>query len=166
MGSDGSQVGQRLIPEEPISIVLNFGISPDWQTIDLTTMIFPCNCCLTIGVYEREFDNVTNVYTEEYIALSITESQLECRGQREVENPYAFFYLRIGCICFLPPLCQNSQEWYYVVVVEGSPRQRFSVHWENRLLRKRCIKLIKILIFVAMSNEIAILRQLPSRTWG
>ncbi|KAF8996765.1 glycoside hydrolase family 16 protein [Hymenopellis radicata] len=51
----GSQVGQRLIPEEPMSIVLNLGISPNWQTIDLTTMIFPAEMLIDyVRVYQRD----------------------------------------------------------------------------------------------------------------
>ncbi|KAF8918435.1 glycoside hydrolase family 16 protein, partial [Mucidula mucida] len=57
---NGSHVGQRLIPEEPMSIVLNLGISPNWQTIDLTTMIFPAEMLIDyVRVYQRDdFMNV------------------------------------------------------------------------------------------------------------
>ncbi|KAF8639593.1 hypothetical protein AX14_010040 [Amanita brunnescens Koide BX004] len=54
-GPDGSQVGQRLIPEEPMSIILNLGISPNWQTIDLATMIFPAELRFDyVRVYQRK----------------------------------------------------------------------------------------------------------------
>ncbi|KAH9896744.1 beta-glucan synthesis-associated [Cubamyces lactineus] len=54
-GPDGSQVGQRLIPEEPMSIVLNLGISKNWQTIDLSTMIFPAVMQIDyVRVYQRK----------------------------------------------------------------------------------------------------------------
>ncbi|KAF8339437.1 beta-glucan synthesis-associated [Amanita rubescens] len=53
-GTNGTGVGQRLIPEEPMSIVLNLGISPNWQTIDLTTMIFPAELRFDyVRVYQR-----------------------------------------------------------------------------------------------------------------
>ncbi|KAH9006339.1 beta-glucan synthesis-associated [Lactarius hatsudake] len=54
-GTDGSGVDQRLIPEEPMSIVLNLGISPNWQTIDLTTMTFPTEMVVDyVRVYQRK----------------------------------------------------------------------------------------------------------------
>ncbi|KAI0659067.1 beta-glucan synthesis-associated [Cubamyces menziesii] len=54
-GADGSQVGQRLIPEEPMSIILNLGISKNWQTIDLTTMVFPAVMQIDyVRVYQRK----------------------------------------------------------------------------------------------------------------
>ena len=54
-GTNGTGVGQRLIPEEPMSIVLNLGISPNWQTIDLTTMIFPAELRFDyVRVYQRK----------------------------------------------------------------------------------------------------------------
>ncbi|KAH9919444.1 beta-glucan synthesis-associated [Epithele typhae] len=49
-----TQVGQRIIPEEPMSIVLNLGISSNWQTIDLTTMEFPAIMQIDyVRVYQR-----------------------------------------------------------------------------------------------------------------
>ncbi|KDQ22034.1 glycoside hydrolase family 16 protein, partial [Pleurotus ostreatus PC15] len=54
-GPDGSGVGQRLIPEEPMSIVLNLGISPNWQTIDFSTLIFPAEMLVDyVRVYQRK----------------------------------------------------------------------------------------------------------------
>ncbi|PIL27407.1 hypothetical protein GSI_10555 [Ganoderma sinense ZZ0214-1] len=54
-GTGGSQVGARLIPEEPMSIILNLGISSNWQTIDLTTMIFPAIMQVDyVRVYQRK----------------------------------------------------------------------------------------------------------------
>ncbi|KAI0071689.1 beta-glucan synthesis-associated [Panus rudis PR-1116 ss-1] len=53
-GEDGSGVGQRLIPEEPMSIILNLGISSNWQKIDLSTMIFPAEYLVDyVRVYQR-----------------------------------------------------------------------------------------------------------------
>ncbi|OBZ77829.1 Beta-glucan synthesis-associated protein KRE6 [Grifola frondosa] len=50
----GSMVSQRLVPEEPMSIVLNSGISPNWQTIDLSTMVFPAIMQIDyVRVYQR-----------------------------------------------------------------------------------------------------------------
>ncbi|TFK35297.1 beta-glucan synthesis-associated protein-domain-containing protein [Crucibulum laeve] len=54
-GPDGSGVGQRLIPEEPMSIILNLGISESWQTIDLSTMSFPSEMKFDyVRVYQRK----------------------------------------------------------------------------------------------------------------
>lgn len=51
---EGTGVSQRLISVEPMSIVLNLGISPGWQTIDTSTMIFPAEMLVDyIRVYQR-----------------------------------------------------------------------------------------------------------------
>ncbi|KAF9219112.1 beta-glucan synthesis-associated [Gyrodon lividus] len=72
-GTNGTGVSQRLISLEPMSIVFNLGISPNWQTIDLTTMIFPAEMRVDyVRVYQRKGE--TNVGcdppdfpTEDYI---------------------------------------------------------------------------------------------------
>lgn len=52
---NGTGVSQRLISVEPMSIVLNLGISPGWQTIDLSTMIFPAEMLVDyVRVYQRK----------------------------------------------------------------------------------------------------------------
>lgn len=69
----GSGVGRRLIPEEPMSIILNLAISESFQTVDLTTMTFPNEMHVDyVRVYQR--DGETNVGcspdgypTEDYI---------------------------------------------------------------------------------------------------
>ncbi|KAL0572397.1 hypothetical protein V5O48_009557 [Marasmius crinis-equi] len=54
-GTGGSQIDQRLTPEEPMSIVLNLGISKNWQTIDLSTLIFPAEMSFDyVRVYQRK----------------------------------------------------------------------------------------------------------------
>ncbi|KAG6898818.1 hypothetical protein C0993_003928, partial [Termitomyces sp. T159_Od127] len=59
-GPTGSGVGQRLIPVEPMSIVLNLGISPNWQTIDPSTLLFPAEMLIDyVRVYQRK--GATNV---------------------------------------------------------------------------------------------------------
>ncbi|KAJ8594095.1 glycoside hydrolase family 16 protein [Rhizopogon salebrosus TDB-379] len=69
----GSGVSQRLISVEPMSIVLNLAISPNWQTIDLSTMIFPAEMRVDyVRVYQREGQtNVgcspTDYPTQDYI---------------------------------------------------------------------------------------------------
>lgn len=55
MGPNGSMVGQRRIPEEPMSIVLNLGISNNWQHIDTSTMVFPATMLVDyVRVYQRK----------------------------------------------------------------------------------------------------------------
>ncbi|EKM53338.1 glycoside hydrolase family 16 protein [Phanerochaete carnosa HHB-10118-sp] len=55
MGANGSMVGQRRIAEEPMSIILNLGISNNWQTIDLSTMEFPAVMLVDyVRVYQRK----------------------------------------------------------------------------------------------------------------
>ncbi|KAJ8456590.1 hypothetical protein ONZ45_g18658 [Pleurotus djamor] len=50
----GSGVGQRLIPEEPMSIILNNGFSNNWQTIRPETLIFPAEMLIDyVRVYQR-----------------------------------------------------------------------------------------------------------------
>ncbi|KAI0036076.1 beta-glucan synthesis-associated [Vararia minispora EC-137] len=51
----GSGVGQRLISVEPMSIIINLGISQSWQTIDTTTMIFPAELRVEyVRLYQRK----------------------------------------------------------------------------------------------------------------
>lgn len=51
----GSGVGQRLVPVEPMSIILNLGISPNWQTIDTSTLLFPSEMLIDyVRVYQRK----------------------------------------------------------------------------------------------------------------
>ncbi|KAH6901573.1 beta-glucan synthesis-associated protein-domain-containing protein [Coprinopsis sp. MPI-PUGE-AT-0042] len=59
MGADpeeggGAGIGQRLIPEEPMAIILNLGMSPNWQEIHLETMSFPGEMLVDyVRVYQR-----------------------------------------------------------------------------------------------------------------
>ncbi|KAK7691618.1 hypothetical protein QCA50_005017 [Cerrena zonata] len=54
-GTDGSGVSKRLIPEEPMSIILNLGMSSNWQKIDLSTMVFPAEYLVDyVRVYQRK----------------------------------------------------------------------------------------------------------------
>jgi len=50
-----AMVGQRLIPEEPMSIILNLGISTNWQTITPSTLEFPAEMLVEyVRVYQRK----------------------------------------------------------------------------------------------------------------
>jgi len=65
-GTGGSGVDQRLIPEEPIAIVLDFGISLNWQPIDLSTMIFPAEYKTDyIRIYQRKGETNTGCNPKE-----------------------------------------------------------------------------------------------------
>jgi len=59
-GPGGSGVSRRLISEEPMSVILNLGMSQNWQNIDLTTMQFPALMEIDyVRIYQREgFTNV------------------------------------------------------------------------------------------------------------
>ncbi|KAH9965331.1 beta-glucan synthesis-associated [Russula dissimulans] len=49
-----TDISQRLISEEPMAIYLNVAMSPNWQTIDLSTMIFPAEMLVDyVRVYQR-----------------------------------------------------------------------------------------------------------------
>ncbi|TDL14840.1 beta-glucan synthesis-associated [Rickenella mellea] len=54
-GVGGSGVSDRLIPEEPMSIVLNLAISESFQNVDLTSMTFPAELLIDyVRVYQRD----------------------------------------------------------------------------------------------------------------
>ncbi|KAI6157069.1 glycoside hydrolase family 16 protein [Pisolithus tinctorius] len=73
LGLNGTQVGQRLISLEPMSIVLNLGLSPGWQSINMSTLSFPAEMRVDyVRVYQRRGE--TNIGcsppdfpTEDYI---------------------------------------------------------------------------------------------------
>jgi len=53
-GTGGSGVDRRLIPEEPMSIVLNLAISQSFQTVNTATMTFPAELLVEyVRVYQR-----------------------------------------------------------------------------------------------------------------
>lgn len=72
-GSSGSGVGQRLIPEEPMSIVFNLAISPNWPPMDVSTLIFPAEFKIDyVRVYQKKGStnvgcNPKNYPTADYI---------------------------------------------------------------------------------------------------
>ncbi|EJD00925.1 glycoside hydrolase family 16 protein [Fomitiporia mediterranea MF3/22] len=50
-----SQVDQRLIPEEPMYIILNLGLSTSFTTVDLDKLVFPSKMYIDyVRVYQRE----------------------------------------------------------------------------------------------------------------
>ncbi|KAI0795085.1 beta-glucan synthesis-associated [Abortiporus biennis] len=54
-GDGSAMISKRLIPEEPMAIILDLNISPNWQTIDTTTMEFPAIMQVDyVRVYQRK----------------------------------------------------------------------------------------------------------------
>ncbi|KAK4685409.1 beta-glucan synthesis-associated protein KRE6, partial [Tremellales sp. Uapishka_1] len=49
-----TQIGQRLIPEEPMAMIINFGMSNNFQTVDFSNLDFPNHMLVDyIRVYQR-----------------------------------------------------------------------------------------------------------------
>ncbi|KAL4079863.1 glycoside hydrolase family 16 protein [Scleroderma yunnanense] len=73
LGVGGTQVGQRLISVEPMSIVLNLGMSPSWQSVNMSTLTFPVEMRVDyVRVYQRRGEtnigcNPNNYPTADYI---------------------------------------------------------------------------------------------------
>ncbi|KAF6743438.1 beta-glucan synthesis-associated protein-domain-containing protein [Ephemerocybe angulata] len=55
MGAGGAMIGRRLIPEEPMALVLNLGMSPNWQDVVESSMMFPGEMLVDyVRVYQRK----------------------------------------------------------------------------------------------------------------
>ncbi|KAJ7087387.1 beta-glucan synthesis-associated [Mycena crocata] len=97
-GADGSGVGQRLIPVEPMSIVLNLGISNNWQKIDLTSMVFPAEMLVDyVRVYQRDGEtnigcNPSDFPTTDYIDKHMSSYSNPNLTQWEWEKPKNSLY--------------------------------------------------------------------------
>ncbi|KAF8624603.1 hypothetical protein AX17_007096 [Amanita inopinata Kibby_2008] len=77
-GDGGTGVGQRLVPEEPMSIILNLGISPNWQKIDLSTMIFPAEMKVEyVRVYQRKGQTNVGCDPKDYPTADYINNHLE-----------------------------------------------------------------------------------------
>ncbi|PPR01618.1 hypothetical protein CVT24_005845, partial [Panaeolus cyanescens] len=77
-GADGTGVGQRIIPEEPMSIVLNLGISPNWQQILPQTMMFPSEMKVDyVRVYQRKGQTNTGCNPPNYPTADYIKNHLE-----------------------------------------------------------------------------------------
>ncbi|KAF8886596.1 beta-glucan synthesis-associated [Gymnopilus junonius] len=77
-GTNGSGVGPRLIPEEPMSIILNLGISPTWQTINLNTMTFPAEMKVDyVRVYQRKGQTNTGCNPPDYPTTDYINKHME-----------------------------------------------------------------------------------------
>ncbi|KAK1221780.1 hypothetical protein PQX77_015398 [Marasmius sp. AFHP31] len=78
-GTTGSQVDQRLTPEEPMSIIMNLGISRNWQQIKPETLIFPAEMTFDyVRIYQRKGHtnigcNPKDYPTSDYIGLHMDQ---------------------------------------------------------------------------------------------
>jgi hypothetical protein len=97
-GDGGSGVGQRLIPEEPMSIVMNLGMSrtsvlvvfsfllwhlpvcvgkANWQDINLSTMMFPAEMKVDyVRVYQRKGQTNTGCSPKNYPTADYIQNHL------------------------------------------------------------------------------------------
>ncbi|KAF8188985.1 beta-glucan synthesis-associated [Pholiota molesta] len=87
---NGTGVSQRLIPEEPMSVVLNLGISQNWQTIDLTTMIFPAELKFDyVRVYQRKGQTNVGCDPPNYPTMNYINSHPEAYSNPNITTwPY------------------------------------------------------------------------------
>jgi len=77
-GTDGSGVGPRLIPEEPMSIVFNLGMSQNWQTIDLASMVFPSEMLVDyVRVYQRKGSSNVGCNPKDFPTTDYINNHLE-----------------------------------------------------------------------------------------
>ncbi|KAL5483653.1 hypothetical protein ACEPAI_8886 [Sanghuangporus weigelae] len=75
---DGSGVGRRLIPEEPMSIILNLAISESFQDVDLTTMTFPAEYLIDyVRVYQRDGEQNVGCSPQGYPTADYINDHLE-----------------------------------------------------------------------------------------
>jgi len=71
------EIGPRLIPEEPMYLILNFGMSPGFQAQDFQHLVFPSKMLIDyVRVYQRDGqenwgcdpgDHPTTQYIEDHI---------------------------------------------------------------------------------------------------
>jgi len=86
-GPNGTGVGQRLISEEPMSIVFNLGISPNWQTIDTTTMEFPAEMLIDyVRVYQRKGKTNIGCNPQNYPTADYIDSHLDAYTNAQLTN--------------------------------------------------------------------------------
>ncbi|KAJ3494437.1 hypothetical protein NMY22_g20074 [Coprinellus aureogranulatus] len=114
------QIGNRLIPEEPMAIILNLGMSPNWQTIDLATMTFPGEMLIDyVRVYQRKDEiNVgcdpTDYPTKKYIddhleAYTVAVAEERALGRRMLIYRFPLLYCYDLLDAFLLALSISSQ---------------------------------------------------------
>ncbi|KAH8110124.1 beta-glucan synthesis-associated [Phellopilus nigrolimitatus] len=75
---DGTGVGRRLIPEEPMSIILNLAISESFQVVDTSTMTFPNEMHIDyVRVYQRDGETNVGCSPEKYPTAEYITNHLE-----------------------------------------------------------------------------------------
>lgn len=78
MGPTGAMIGQRLIPEEPMAIILNLGISPNWQDINVGTLAFPAEMTIDyVRVYQRKDEINIGCNPERYPTKTYIDDHLD-----------------------------------------------------------------------------------------
>ncbi|KAL0059726.1 hypothetical protein AAF712_013522 [Marasmius tenuissimus] len=83
-GPEGSQVGQRIIPEEPMAMILNMGISKNWGAIDFDTLIFPAEMQFDyIRIYQREGHTNIGCNPKDYPTMDYIQRHLEAYSNWE-----------------------------------------------------------------------------------
>ncbi|EMD36637.1 glycoside hydrolase family 16 protein [Gelatoporia subvermispora B] len=104
-GPDGSQVSQRLIPVEPMSIILNLGMSESWQTIDLSTMEFPAIMQVDyVRVYQRSDSQNVGCDPPDYPTMDYINNHMEA-----YTNPNLTFWSQPPPVGAGYPWPKNSQ---------------------------------------------------------
>ncbi|KAK7031137.1 hypothetical protein VNI00_013745 [Paramarasmius palmivorus] len=84
-GVGGSQVDQRIIPEEPMSVVMNLGISRSWTTILPETLQFPAEMKFDyIRIYQRKGEENIGCDPPGYPTTEYIERHLDQYMNREL----------------------------------------------------------------------------------
>ncbi|KAG7095496.1 hypothetical protein E1B28_006235 [Marasmius oreades] len=97
-GAGGSQVGQRLVPEEPMAMVLNLGISQNWQNIRLNTLKFPAEMAFDyVRIYQRKGQqnigcNPKDYPTTDYISRHLDQYSDSNKTLWEYQKPLNRLY--------------------------------------------------------------------------
>ncbi|KAK7062740.1 hypothetical protein VNI00_000228 [Paramarasmius palmivorus] len=77
-GVGGSLVDQRIIPEEPMAIIMNLGISHGWTTIDLDTLQFPAEMQFDyVRVYQRRGQTNVGCNPKDYPTTEYIQNHLD-----------------------------------------------------------------------------------------
>ncbi|KAJ8095798.1 hypothetical protein PM082_022905 [Marasmius tenuissimus] len=77
-GPEGSQVGRRIVPEEPMSLIMNLGISHNWGNIDYSTLIFPAEMMFDyVRIYQREGHENIGCDPKDYPTMDYIQRHLD-----------------------------------------------------------------------------------------
>ncbi|KAF8599626.1 glycoside hydrolase family 16 protein [Ceratobasidium sp. AG-I] len=93
VGSDSmAEISERLIPEEPMSIVLNLAISESFQNVDLTNMVFPSEFKVDyVRVYQRKGEKNVGCDPKDYPTTQYIANHLDVYTNPNVTKwPYTF----------------------------------------------------------------------------